>query len=213
VEVCNEEKTGFVVSELCKAGCLTTVTGPVCALCNEGLVQCNSDEDGEWVEECVDPLASFQVKEVCTALQSCAGGSCLNVLPLSGTASAEDNYLLLSLAFVDCWLGATEGLCRSIDTTELDYSISYDQLRTWFCDNKEDTDFPASFETTAQFEAAADIYGNCSTFEFPQEEDLDFEIDAIAPGEFGLDCMGYSTAFGLANLNSKEVVVKPCGSF
>ncbi len=200
IEICNADKTGFEILELCKSGCLETESGPQCAQCKDGLVQCN----GNLVEECKDPLTGFVVIETCSELQACGGGECLDVVVLD-EGSKNANIELLFTAFLDCYKAAVEGKCRAIDTTAIDYAITADDVKDWWCNDEEA--LTASYGEDG--EAADNLAGQCGTFEFPNETDFDFEGD-IEPGKGGEMCLGYSTEDGLINLNNKEVIVKPC---
>ena len=208
VDVCNATQDGFETDELCKAGCLATPAGPQCAACEEGLVQCN----GNAVEECANPLDGFVVTDECDDIQTCSGGACLDVVALTGTKN--EAILLLMKAFVSCFVTAVEGKCRSIDTTGVSFSISKDEVKAWFCDNKGDESFKAQFDSVDQFDTAQDIVGLCGFIGLPNEQDMDFEVDPI---EAGLDatelCLGFSKEGFFSNPNNKEVVVKPCDQF
>ena len=210
VEVCNEAQTGFDLDEPCKNGCLNIDGGAQCALCKDGQVEC----DGDTVITCNDPLIGFQDTKTCTDLQQCAGGECSEVVKLKGDNTLLENDVLLMKAFAACWDKATAGLCRAIDSSAVSYDTTFDDIKKSWCDNEDVEGFANDFDSPAQFDVVNNIMGNCGTFEIPNEQDVDFEIDFIAKGLEQAACIGYSDSFNLlTNPNSKEVIVKPCELF
>ena len=204
VETCNEDQNGYN-QELCKSGCLETSAGPVCAKCKDQLTECQ----GQKVMKCADPQMGWSEVTTCSELQQCAGSQCLDVVALSG--SGPKAYVLLLKAFADCYSKAAPGLCRSIDTTAAAEDMTEALLRTWFCDSK-DADEPgltALFDSGAQYAVAETIVG-CSTFD---EQDMDFQVEAITKGQSAVHCIGYSNSIGFSNPNFKEVIVKACTDF
>ena len=204
VETCNEEQNGYD-KELCKSGCLETPDGPVCAKCKDGLTECQ----GQTVMKCADPQVGWSEVKTCSELQQCAGSQCLDVVVLSG--SGASTYVLLLKAFADCYSKATPGLCRSIDMTDASADITEEGLRTWFCDSKDagEPALAALFDSEAQYEVAKTIVG-CSTFD---EQDMDFQVEAITKGQSAVHCIGYSKSISFSNPNLKEVIVKACTDF
>ena len=206
VETCNDEGTAFEPSEPCKAGCLTTESGPVCKLCKKGLKQC----DGSQIEQCLDETEGFVSTGSCSDIQACSNGGCIDIAVISNGAGVDKNYTVLFKAMAACLLAATPGSCRAIDSTELSLPITLDDLHDWFCASEDDAAFQASFGSDAIYLAVADVVGGCTFFD-TNIPDLTLEQDEITPGKSGSQCIGFVNPGFLSN--GKEIVVDLCTAF
>ena len=93
----------------------------------------------------------------------------------------QENYRLLVKAFAACFATGAEGVCSSIDSTDLDYSITPGALSSWFCGNKDDTPGFEDEWPSDIWLAAIDVMG-CGTFDL---EDMSIEGGSVLPGESG----------------------------
>ena len=201
IEICSQSQDAYESLELCKSGCLLTASGPTCAKCSVGQIQCK----GLVVETCNDPLVGFEESFACAEFETCVNGACLSVVKLSGDVLPTENYRLLTKAFASCFAAENEGFCSSIDTSDVDYDITPGEIAAWFCDNKGNTPgFEQEFASDIWL-AAIDVMG-CGFFNY---EDMTFEGGVIASGGSGIQCIAYDPG-GLFTLNKKEIVVDAC---
>jgi hypothetical protein len=157
------------------------------------------------VEVCEDALVGFVETEACADIETCVNAQCLNVVKLEASSPKADNFRLLVKAFAACFETAVEGVCSSIDSSDLGYDITPSQISNWFCDNKDDTPgFEAEWPSEIWL-AAIDVMG-CGAFDL---EDMSIEGGAILGGQSGTQCVAYDGG-GLFTINNKEIVVDNC---
>ncbi len=207
VETCNAAGSAYGDVVACTYGCLGGPGGQAqCASCYPGATRC----EGQNIQFCSSPFQPWQTVETCNAIDTCAGGQCVNILTLDGTASEDSVRLLLVEGLADCWVElqtkapqetGNRYICRGLDTTALQGDIAESELISWFCDAAGEGLTADDFKDETHYKAALDVLG-CGTLDF-----LDLTVDTlnhkVHAGLHAVECVAFDRP-------DAEILIAPC---
>jgi len=203
IMACAADQSGYALKEACPAGCVVNTQGqPQCAKCKAGQKTC------DWfkIKECKNPLTGWETK-TCNFPDTCAAGGCVSVLKLESSDKTQSMVSLLK-EWSACFNNKVAGPCGGINTQEITYNITLQELEDYVCSNAgSKAALGDSIHKTAD-----DIFGCGDNNLF----DIQMAGGQITQDLDGKQCFGYCSGCNNIlelDINNKELIVQSCEKF